>query len=100
MIIVSFDVKKLDKARFFQGKKGLYCELVLIETPGGEYGDYMVKQGVTKEEREQRIEMPILGNAKNVGGQRQNPGHDTRKPAAKPTQPDPDLDQPNEDIPW
>jgi hypothetical protein len=80
MIVVSFDVKKLDKARFFQGKKGLYCELVLIETPGGEYGDYMVKQGVTKEERAARVDMPILGNGKIIGG-------DKPRPQARPAAP-------------
>ncbi len=68
MILVKIDVTKLDKKRFFTGAKGTYADLILIETPNGEYGDYMVKQQVTKEEREARLQMPILGNAKIMGG--------------------------------
>lgn len=68
MILVKLDVTKLDKNRFFKGAKGTYCDLVLIETPGGEYGDYMVKQSVTKEERAAKLQMPILGNGKIMGG--------------------------------
>jgi hypothetical protein len=73
IITASIDLTQLDKKRFKEmtrknGNKAVFCELVLIETPDGQYGDYMIKQGVTKEERQQRIEMPIIGNGKNVGG--------------------------------
>jgi hypothetical protein len=67
MITVKIDVKKLDQKRFFKGEKGTYCDLILIETPNGEYGDYMVKQSITKEERLAKLQMPILGNAKIMG---------------------------------
>lgn len=72
MITISIDVTLIDKARLKEftrknGNKAKFMELVLIETPDSEYGDYIVKQGVTKEEREARVEMPILGNGKNVG---------------------------------
>ncbi len=78
MIIISVDVTKLDKERFKavvkrDGTTAKYAELVLIDTPNGEYGDFMVKQGVTKEEREARKEMPILGNGKIVGSNRGGP---------------------------
>jgi hypothetical protein len=66
MITVKVDVTKLDKARFFVGKKGTYCDLVLIETPDDQYGnDYLVKQGVSQEERQSGVKMPIIGNAKD-----------------------------------
>ncbi len=73
MILVSINVLELDKSRFKEvtlrsGKKAIYADIVLIDTPNGEYGDFMVKQGVTKEERAARKEMPILGNGKIVGG--------------------------------
>lgn len=72
MITASIDVTLLDKARFKEvtrknGKKAVFCDIVLFETQS-EYGDWIVKQGVTKEEREARLEMPILGNGKNFGG--------------------------------
>ena len=77
MITISIDVLLLEKARFKKvtkrnGQGATYCDLVLFETPNGEYGDYIVKQGVTKEERAARKEMPILGNGRiiypNKGG--------------------------------
>jgi len=72
MIVLSVDVTQIDRNRLKvvtkrNGDVAKYLELVLIPTPGGQYGDYIVKQGVTKEERAARKEMPILGNGKNVG---------------------------------
>ncbi len=64
MITLSIDITKLDKSKFVTGKKGTYCNLVLIETPHSEWGEYMVKQDCTKEERESGVQMPILGNGK------------------------------------
>lgn len=58
-ISISVNVDKVDKERFFKGKKGRYMDLVLFETPESEYGDYLVKQRGEKNEK-----MPILGNAK------------------------------------
>lgn len=58
-ISINVNVEKIDKERFFQGKKGRYMDLVLFETPDSEYGDYMVKQRGEKGEK-----MPILGNGK------------------------------------
>jgi hypothetical protein len=39
-------------------------DLILIETPDSKYGDYLVKQGQSKEERASGAKTPILGNAK------------------------------------
>lgn len=87
MITGKINVLAIDKARLFQGEKGKYLDIVLIETPNSQYGDdYMIVQSVTKEEREKGVKGPILGNAKIVGG-KQAP-----KPAAPSTPPD-DPDQ-------
>lgn len=88
MITISLDVLKLDKARFKEvtrrdGSRALFCDLVLFETQS-EYGDWIVKQAVTKEEREKRVEMPILGNGKNF-----QKGQSRRAPVQQ-TQPEPD----------
>ena len=69
MISLSIDVTLLDKTRFKRvtrrnGKDAVFCDLVLIDTPNSEYGDYICKQSVTKEERAAKKEMPILGNGK------------------------------------
>ena len=63
-ISINVDVTKLDKRKFFKGKKGTYADLVLWETEpdseSSEYGDYIVKQKGEKGDK-----MPILGNGKN-----------------------------------
>lgn len=107
MIILSIDLRQIDQSRCKKvtkrdGTVASYCEIVLIETPDSKYGDFMAKQGVTKEEREARVEMPILGNAKHAGGQRtqRSVSPPPRTPATKPKQQDPDLDQPEEDVPF
>jgi hypothetical protein len=58
-ISLNVNIDKIDKKKFFEGKKGRYLDLVLFETPESEYGDYMVKQRGEKNEK-----MPILGNGK------------------------------------
>ena len=68
LITAKIDVTKIDKARLFQGQKGTYLDVVLIPTRDGKFGDYMVVQSVTKEERQAGVRGPILGNAKEVGG--------------------------------
>jgi hypothetical protein len=65
MITLSIDVTKLDKTRFKaitrkNGEKALFCDLILIDSQS-DYGDYMVKQSVTKEDRENGVQLPILG---------------------------------------
>lgn len=79
MITVKIDYDKVDTSRLFKGQKGRYLNLVLIETPGGQYGDYMVKQETSKEERLAKVNLPILGNGKNLGGVPQ--GSHMRSPA-------------------
>jgi hypothetical protein len=61
----SINVSKLDKSRFIKGEKGVYVNLILIETPESEYGDYICKQDMKKEDRESGAQTPILGNFKN-----------------------------------
>lgn len=79
MITLSIDVTLLDKARFKEvtrrsGVKAQFCDLILIESPGSEYGDYMVKQSVTKQERANGVSLPILGNGKNFDRQQRPAG--------------------------
>lgn len=66
MITGKIDVTKIDKAKLFKGEKGTYLDIVLIETPDNQYGDYMIVQGVSKEERKAGKKGAILGNGKNI----------------------------------
>lgn len=75
MIEIKIDVKKIDKSRLYKGKQGTYLTAVLIPTPDGKYGDYMVVEGISKEEREAGKKGTILGNGKNL----------TKKPATPPS---------------
>jgi hypothetical protein len=63
IIKVKLDVTKLDKDRFFVGKKGTYCDLVLIPTPSSDYGKWGAVQQSTKEERDAGVKLPFVGNA-------------------------------------
>ena len=79
MITVNIDVKKLDKSRFYQGKKGTYCDLTLIESPNDQYGNtHLVVQSSTKAERDAGLKMPIIGNGKDykiLDAQKESVGH-------------------------
>jgi len=64
MIIAKIDVMKITKEKLFKGKKGTYLSIVLIPTPNSEYGDYMIVEEMSKDEREPGKKGVILGNAK------------------------------------
>ena|SRR6267143_3094563 len=98
MIAMSIKVDKLDKSRFIKGEKGIYCNLILIETPNSAYGDYMVKQDMSKEERESGKGTPILGNAKILAHRKTNEDY-PRTSEPKPQKSYVDDDDP-EDLPF
>lgn len=100
MITAKIDVTKVDKARLFAGKNGAkYLDIVLIPNKNGtdDYGnDGFIKQGVTKEEREARVEMPIIGNYRNIG----KPAEKQAPKSAPRPQADPDLDVQGDEVPF
>ena len=66
-INISIDVSKIDKTRLFKGKKGTYMDLTtFIDTNNpDQYNQHgFVSQSTSKEEREQGVKTPILGNCK------------------------------------
>ena len=65
IVRLKLDVTKIDKARLFQGKKGVYLDAtVFLNDEAGQYGDNgMITQDVSKEEREAGNKGAILGNA-------------------------------------
>jgi single-stranded DNA-binding protein len=73
-ISIKIDVTKIDKSRIFVGKKGKYIDLTtFIDTDNeSEYGDHgFISQSVSKEEKEQGVKTPILGNTKVFYGLQQ-----------------------------
>lgn len=68
-IAISIDVTKIDKSRLFVGKKGTYLDLttfVDIDNQDQYENNGFISQTVTKGEREQGLQLPILGNCKVV----------------------------------
>ena len=64
---MTIDVTKLDKSRFFKGKKGTYAKLTgFVDTEEtSQFGDNgTITQELSKEDRDNGIKLPILGNAK------------------------------------
>jgi len=71
-ITLSIDCKLIDKTKLKpftrkDGTEALFLALTLVETPNSPYGEWMVKQDSTKEERDAKVKLPILGNAKTLG---------------------------------
>jgi len=99
MITLSIDLRLIDQSKCKKmvrrnGEAATFCDIVLIETPGGQYGDYMVKQDTSKEDRAAGVQMPILGNAKNRGSSSKPAGEHSSRPLPQRPAPqrDPDLD--------
>ena len=62
---LKIDVKKIEKARLFAGAKGTYLDAtVFIDVDNKDQYDNngMITQDVTKEEKDQGVKGPILGN--------------------------------------
>lgn len=87
IINVSINVSKVDKSKLYEGKQGKYLNLTLIPSKS-EYGDYMVVQSVSKEDRAAGIKGAILGNGKLV-----------EPKSSRPT-PTPENQVDNSDIPF
>jgi hypothetical protein len=58
------NVKLITKSRLFEGEKGTYLNFTLVPTPTSQYGDYMIVEDITKEERLEGKKGVILGNCK------------------------------------
>lgn len=102
MIILKIDVTKIDKAHIFEGKKGKYIEIVVMENRDGvdQYGNlYMAVQGIPKELRDQGKKGPILGNGKEVGQPQQRQQPRQQRPQQGYQAPQPPEDDGGE-IPW
>ena len=66
-ISLKIDVTKIDKARLYKGAKGTYLDLTtFIDTEvADQYENHgFISQSVDKEEREAKVQTPILGNVK------------------------------------
>jgi len=97
----SIDVTKLDKERFYKGKKGTYAKLtVFVDSEQSQYGDNgVITQQLTKEEREQKLKLPILGNA-TIFYTNDADNFAQEKPQQAPAHHQPPTDDFEDDIPF
>jgi len=82
-ISIKIDVKKIIKERLYQGVKGTYLDLTTFIDIDNEdtYGNNgIIFQSVSKEEREQGVKTPILGNVKVFSKQDTSTSHTTQTP--------------------
>ena len=73
IIVGKIDVTKISKARLFPGKNGAkYLDFVMMENdePDRFGNDFMIVEGVSKEERAQGVRGVILGNGKYPQGRK------------------------------
>lgn len=87
-VSLKINVSQIEKARLFEGKKGKYLDATVFINldEADEYGNHgMITQDVTKEERDQKVQGPILGNCKvfwrDDAGQKPT---NTHKPSQQP----------------
>lgn len=67
ILSAKIDVTKILKDKMFNGAKGTYLDISILENKNGtdQYGnDFMVVQDIGKEARERGEKGPILGNGK------------------------------------
>jgi hypothetical protein len=103
MITIKLDVTKLQKDRFYHGKKGIYAELILIEHSNDFGDDGFVIQSISKEEREAGERGRIVGNWRETNKKVAPPTPIKRAPP-EPQRPPPDpqreLSIEDDDIPF
>lgn len=95
MITLNIDVTKIDKTAIYDGKKGKYLALTLIENRDGtdQYGnDGFVTQDLGKERRLAGERGPILGNYKNLDKASKPSPSQHQQAKANAYQPDEDED--------
>ena len=62
---LKINISKIENARLFKGAKGMYLDATVFidQDNPGKYGDHgFIAQDVSKEEREQGVKGPIIGN--------------------------------------
>jgi hypothetical protein len=64
---VRIDVTKIDKSRLYKGEKGTYLDLTtFVDTAVADQyeNNGFISQTLSKDEREAKVQTPILGNVK------------------------------------
>ena len=92
---VRIDVTKIDQSRLYKGAKGTYLDLTtFVDTDQQDQyeNNGFISQSVTKEERDAKVQTPILGNVKVI--------YTDGQASAPVKQADMSIEQLDEDIPF
>ncbi|AUR90561.1 hypothetical protein NVP1162O_38 [Vibrio phage 1.162.O._10N.261.48.E3] len=94
-ISLKIDLMKIEKARIFAAKSGAkYIDLTtFIDTEQeSQFGDHgFISHSQTKDEREQKVNTPICGNAKVFWSDLDQAPQQQYQPVAKQNQPEDDF---------
>lgn len=101
IIRLSINVKKLDKARFIEGKSGaLYADMVMMENrePDRFGNEFVILESLSKEERDAGKKGAILGNGRIIADGRPKSHFENKADVPKVESPKPESD--DEQIPF
>lgn len=89
----TLDLSKLDQTRLYVKADGTQTQLLEFEciaTPGGKYGQtHFITQRQTKQEREAKTRLPILGNIALAFPPKTGTTHQSASPAERASRPAP-----------
>jgi len=100
---LKIDVKKIEKARLFAGAKGTYLDATVfvdIDNKDQYENNGMITQDVTKEEKDQGVKGPILGNVQVFWRDDNNQKAQTHSQGVQQAQASIEQDDFNDDIPF
>jgi single-stranded DNA-binding protein len=95
-VSIKIDVTKIDKSRLFKGEKGTYLDLTtFIDLDQKDQYDNngFISQSVSKEEKENNVQTPILGNCRVFWKEQNSTPQSSAQPQAQAL-PDDDDDIP------
>lgn len=82
-IELDIELTKIDKRKITEKNGRKFYKMTAIETPDGKYGQWMIVEKQSNEEREARTKGTILGNGKNYGWGEGTQGSSGASPTSK-----------------
>jgi hypothetical protein len=91
------NLDKVDQSRIYQGKKGNYLNVVMFPKTS-EPGTWLIKQSLTKEERESGVQLEILGDMSEPQAKVEKGVFDSGPMQSKPVMPKNEHPKPDDDF--